>query len=57
MLLTSIDHVVLREACDLRWQLRSSEGPNLVRTLMTRLAEEGEDGWLGWLCCELAVQV
>lgn len=29
----------------------------MVRGLISRLAEKGEEDWVGWLCCELAVQV
>jgi hypothetical protein len=28
-----------------------------VRAVITRLAQEGEEDWFGWVCCELTVQV
>lgn len=38
-------------------QMMGIDAPRLVRTAISRLAEEGEEDWVGWLCCELAVQV
>jgi hypothetical protein len=38
-------------------QMSSTEGAKLVRAVITRLAQEGEEDWFGWVCCELTVQV
>eukprot|EP00208_Stichococcus_sp_RCC1054_P001872 CAMPEP_0206137778 /NCGR_PEP_ID=MMETSP1473-20131121/2839_1 /ASSEMBLY_ACC=CAM_ASM_001109 /TAXON_ID=1461547 /ORGANISM="Stichococcus sp, Strain RCC1054" /LENGTH=1500 /DNA_ID=CAMNT_0053531011 /DNA_START=391 /DNA_END=4893 /DNA_ORIENTATION=+ len=32
-----------------------AEGSHAVQQLSTRLAEEGEEDWVGWISCELAV--
>jgi len=37
--------------------MNGMEAPRMVRCLISRLAETGEEDWVGWLCCELAVQV
>ena len=38
-------------------QMSGTEGAKLVRAVITRLAQEGEEDWFGWVCCELTVQV
>lgn len=38
-------------------QMTGAEAPRLVRTIISRLAGEGEEDWVSWVCCELAVQV
>jgi hypothetical protein len=38
-------------------QMSGTEGGKLVRAVITRLAQEGEEDWFGWVCCELTVQV
>lgn len=37
--------------------MSGTEGAKLVRAVITRLAQEGEEDWFGWVCCELTVQV
>lgn len=37
--------------------MSGTDAPKLVRAAITRLAQEGEEDWFGWVCCELTVQV
>ncbi len=36
--------------------LARAEGAHAVHQMLTRLAQEGEEDWVGWISCELAVE-